>query len=542
MYKVSYRLSQIFEPLAVAAVTLCATPAIPDDTPSVSAKGYIDNTLRKREMDYKQYGPPLGNLPPAQHARAMHIEEDLISSFSTSYASRRHAETAAYAMAYAATTASGKNIPVQLYDTTPFIGTVPIRDTPQQKESSFINQYALSHAIAISTSMNIKPSRTEILPADFEKHRQAWQDSHAVMVQSAGNAGTYCSSRESGPAEQQELSTFQFADSYIRVGSARRDAAGSPVINGSSSCTAADIIALNPYEQGLFYRFRASLQEFQERVKRYADDAYEKKLADSREKSAAMLKSIRNSDDTDGAPMTNISGNSFIAPAIGGYIAAAYESCPRMSEYDLLAIAFTRANPITQSEDNIKPSYKWNGRMMFDDARVGFGFLDSADYMQTVKNACNILNDNPALHTIEKSVKSNAGSLRPFPHAKDIPANSKAYAVDLDQDAFAFRLMLEIKLNQHSRNPFTMRIRSPEGATYDMRPAIPPGDLYGSALAATNAFFANNTKGTWTLIVDKDVNIDNVNLIFSAVEPGGLTEEIVKKYSRHKQALPTPAP
>lgn len=525
--------------MAWAAATLCGTPTAIAVNPDNSD---IHVLLQKREIDYKQYGPALGDLPSAQHARAMHIEEDLISSFSTSYASRRHAETAAYAMAYAATTASGKNIPIQLYDTTPFIGTILIKNTPQQRESVLINQHALNHAIAISTSMNIKPSRTEILPADFEKHRLAWKNSNAVMVQSAGNAGTYCSQHESGPAEQQEFSTFQFADSYIRVGSAKRNASGSAVINASSSCTAADIIALNPYEQGLFYRFRASLPEFQERVKRYADNAYEKKLADNREKSAALLKDIRSSDDIDGALMTNISGNSFIAPAIGGYIAAAYEECPQMSEYDLLAIAFTRATPITQSEDNIKPSYKWNGRMVFDDARVGFGYLDSNDYMQTVRDSCHMLDNNPALHTVEKYVRANAGSLRLLPYAKDIPADSKAYAVDLDQDAFAFRLMLEIKLNQHSRNPFAMQIRSPENATYNMRPAIPPGDLYGSALAATNAFFANNTKGTWILIVDKDVNIDNVNLTFSAVEPGGLTEEIVKKYSPHKQKLSAPAP
>ena len=220
-----------------------------------------------RSVEYREYAPPeiVDRIrPQGTMAMAAHIEENHFFHTSKGRLMMRHAEAAAFSLFYGASEVSGKDVPVHAWDINPFVGGL-MKSGDQSLDRS-IMQYILDHATAMSLSMNTDPGyRMEIQSENVDELFGQWKSSRAIVTQSVGNGGAYCRHRNPIIIGQQELIFQQLADTYAKVGAATWNWKNGRVeIKSASSCSSPDFVAMNPYREGLRYRFRPTVSEFME--------------------------------------------------------------------------------------------------------------------------------------------------------------------------------------------------------------------------------------------------------------------------------------
>lgn len=304
---------------AIAATHICMTaPAWADDN--------IDQVLSQRSITFSDHAPSHTITEEfSNNIFSAHLEKGRLSGLMhAGNLAIRHAEAAAFSMYYGAAAISGKKPDIRAYDIDPNIGTTIARqDDPTSRA---IMQYMIENASALSISKN--QNEPSIRVDEFAPLYQEWMDSRTIITQSAGNNGDYsrtpCIPNSEFPSEPQEFIFAQISDTYAKTGTATiSEDTGEVVIDKYSSCSGADLLGLNPYEQGLSYQFYTTKEEFLTLLEEHRDNLISA-VSNPSDILERLARNRAENLDKDGF-RTNIPGNSFVAPTMAGYFTGAEE-------------------------------------------------------------------------------------------------------------------------------------------------------------------------------------------------------------------------
>ncbi|MCB0414768.1 MAG: S8 family serine peptidase, partial [Bdellovibrionales bacterium] len=474
----------------------------------------------ERVVPYVQFIPPEDKttlLRSSDSVLGVHLEENYLSYVTEEKLMMRHAETAGYAFYYEAGLITERSLPVYVIDANPFVGGV-LQSPYGTDLDKRITRDILRQVDVISLSMNTDSNHRVSISKDFiEDYWVSWDESEAIVTQSAGNNGKNCHKHNPRPTDQQEFAHYQYADTYIKVAEAQRALDNKVVVKASSQCNGPDVSVLNPYLEGLRFRFRPTLEEYISSLAKYINPPLSESHQDSLVK---KLMEKRQKDVDEEGFMTNIGGTSFSSPALGGYLLGVKYICPELSSFDLVAGVFSYAYPV-DSEGGMPILYKSNGVLPYDDVKGGFGFLDRNVYKDRMLKQCGLLRINPHYKTVKDNRSFRFDSLEAF-----LDGDKKTVYFEVKEDVLIFRTIFTLTAKE-SGVPFTMEVTSPKGRSIRLNPANSNlgGDSW--AVASTNGFFGNSSKGQWKITFYKYKNIDSIDLKISGVKPGGLVERII---------------
>ena len=286
-------------------------------------------------------------------------------------------------------------------------------------------------------------------------------------------------------------------------------------------------------------------------------------------------------DERDG--VANLYGTSFASPHAGGMFAAMHEKFHDLSEYDLLAAALMAAEPVYYVKkfgsgyDNVP--YSFNGKLWHNPGAAGFGYLDPAEFANTVQEMANMLAQNPELKSIERKTGASYVDLTeqvPKPTISTpldtseavsgprlvngdpqgvtdtaIPANgdnpetggpqatddesssgnTHEYALEITDDIIALRTNLAIEFKGGMAvAPEYVTLVNPAGGEVKVSPTrLRDGD--GSfSLATTDGHFGIETQGVWRIKVPGHIELETARLDISGVERNGLIEQYLARH------------
>ena len=179
--------------------------------------------------------------------------------------------------------------------------------------------------------------------------------------------------------------------------------------------------------------------------------------------------------------------------------------------------------------------YQSNGVLPYDDIRGGFGHLDRHTYQKRMMGACALLKKKPELKTVEYFIEKDIQSLQKIDEGS-APKGKKTLSFSIDESALVFRLILFME-SSDGGIPFAMSVVGPTGAVVRLNPATVNGKRPAWGLAATNGFFATDSKGVWKIILHERKGITRLKVKISAVQKGSLVEHIVQDSIEEERKL-----
>jgi hypothetical protein len=474
-------------------------------------------------------------------------------------------------------------------------------------EDWFLNQNnpetraLLDHALVLSLSMAFiaegNPANQTVgsltTGADIERACALWQNSHTLLVWSAGNNGRDTRVDLERPAAFHTMC----GDAVVRVGEAERDrSTGFDYIEVWSS-RPASFVMKEPFQEGYKYQYfrdaadarqyisalfnaraagsdRTNAELFEDKVargyfnpKRLRDchpsfngasfegkdilkkdkawmmqhpaevrEAFTSCLADATEK----LKSDSGADRN--GMVGGKRGTSFSGPTFAGLAAAAHEKHPELTDYDLVAAALMAAKPlerVARADGSYGViTYHDNGRGLRHNAYAGgFGLLEPDDYMRVVDRMAGMLAADPSLTTREIWLRSPEISFsRPSAQTRSY----KDYRIPVIGDAGVLQTILKLRFaGGNGGVPAKIKLINPMGVEEELSPTKTGGHMEYS-MANTLGNFGNHSRGVWTVRVPANVTIEQAQLIIPGFAAGGVIDRMLDQVTGHAAPVADP--
>jgi hypothetical protein len=485
-------------------------------------------------------------------------------------------------------------------------------DRRDSLESWFLNQNnpetqaLLDHAAVLSLSMAFvakgNPANQTVgsltTDADIDQACALWQNSHTLLVWSAGNNGTDPVIDLERPAAFHTMC----ADTLVRVGEAETDSATGDTYIEIWSSRPASFVMKEPFQDGYKYKYfrdgddarqylnqlfaampagdtRTNGQIFDDKISHgFFDPAalrschpdfnhasFDGKGILKKDKAwmqqhpsevraaftSCLVSAAEAEKRSSGADRNGMvggkRGTSFSGPTFAGLAAAAHDLYPQLSEYDLTAAALMAARPI----DKVRRAdghyneitYHDNGRGLRHNAYAGgFGLLDPDDYMRMVERMAAMQAADPSLATRQDWIRSANVT---FSAPDEVSKSHNDYHITVTDDVGVLQTILKMKFAGGENGvPAKITLINPQGAAEEISPTKVDGEMAFS-LANTLGNFGNHARGTWTIRVPSNVKIEQAQLIIPGFQSGGLIDHMLERVTGHPARvidLPAPVP
>lgn len=446
-----------------------------------------------------------------------------------------------------------------------------------------INVFKTHDIISISSGLTTLGGLASRIGAQSEDIKALWRDTDVIVVDAAGNI----SPDDYDWHKRENKTVYNFLSTNLSVGEVGKNSQGDYFVKAHNKLQGISVLAENPYDNGLTVQYVSpptSLKGHEEVIDGWLQDkelasylneeypSFKTLPADEQrelyleaieyihsdpDRIAARAAQVQQfieqpellhkqvmpiitealSADENGVIGTGLTGTSFSAPAMAGYLTAAKaeerarkaEGKPALTSQELVALVYLSAKPVTLKAGQAEPiEYQQNIRGLHTSNEAGFGVFEPEQFKQNLSRAHALLEQNPALATNEHMLISNKNRYNEKIGGYEVTVSD---TLGRAQGNIALKTLIHFDINQDSLGfrAFPITLISPSGTKIDTFVNADP--FSPNAWVETDKFLGEETAGEWTVILPDDITLEltNPSIEVLTTPKGSLIDQMIEE-------------